>query len=315
MAIRRVIDATLGALPGRRALLRAAGLLPPGLRSRASFRALSALARRTPMGAEEVVTNLGMPGRLRCRVPATHLLAWLGRPDLYDGERGALALSACLAASSDAFIDIGAHTGYFTFYVRTHGPAGLPVHFFEPDPTLFARLDRNVRANGLGDVHGHHEAVGAADGTAPFYVNETDSFSGSLAPTFAEGWRVTTTDVAVTSFASIAARLPFRHACVKVDVESYEWPFMDGAAGAFDRIGYLIMEVLGPANASKFPKTLMARGGFRAYYVNDYTLEPSADGSFVYREPEFNWLFCRDTPEELARKLTGSPLRVQGVRL
>jgi FkbM family methyltransferase len=264
------------------------------------------------MGPADVVTNLGMPGRLRCRVPSTQMVAWLGTPDLYVGERGSLALAARLSGGSDAFVDIGAHMGYFTFFVRTHGPAGLPIHFFEPDPTLFARLDRNVRENGLPGVHGHQQAIGATDGVATFFVNETDSFSGSLLATFAEGYQVTPTDVEVTSFASIAARLPFQRACVKVDVEGCEGQFMDGAAGALDRIAYLIIEVLGPANARGFVKTMMARGGFRAYYVNDYTLEPSADGTFTYREPEFNWLFCRETPDELAQKLAGSPLRVQG---
>lgn len=311
---RRAVDRMMAAIPFRRTMLGLAGRLPPGLRSPASFRMLSALARRTSMGPGDVVSNLGISSRLRCRVPPKHLVTWLGTPALYAGERGPLALAARLSAGSDAFLDIGAHVGYFTFYVRTHGAAGVPIHFFEPDPGLFARLDGNVRDNALADVHGHRQAVGATDEVATFYANATDSFSGSLLPNFAEGYELKATQVEVTSFASIAATLPFRRACVKVDVEGYEWEFMDGAAGALDRIGWLIIEVLGPANARGFVKTLMARGGFQAYYVNDYTLEPSADGSFTYREPEFNWLFCRETPDELARTLEGSPLRVAAMQ-
>lgn len=266
------------------------------------------------MSGTDVVTNFGISRRLCCRVPATHLVPWLGTPALYAGERGSLALAGCLSGDSDVFFDIGAHLGYFTFFVRAQAPAGLPIHFFEPDPALFARLDRNVRDNALRDVHGHHQAVAATDGVAAFFVNETDSTSGSLTTMFAEQHRVTPIDVQVTSFATFAAPRTFRRACVKVDVEGGEWPFMDGAAGVFDRIAYLIIEVLGPANARGFVKTMMARGGFRAYYINDYTLEPSADGAFVYREPEYNWLFCREAPDELARKLQGSPLRVRGAR-
>jgi hypothetical protein len=55
----------------------------------------------------------------------------------------------------------------------------------------------------------------------------------------------------------------------------------------------------------------MREGGFHGYYINDYSLEHSLDGSFTYREPEYNWLFCREAPPELERTLAGSRFRIK----
>jgi hypothetical protein len=149
------------------------------------------------------------------------------------------------------------------------------------------------------------------NGTADFYVNRTDTLSGSLTETFADRHEVTPTPVRVERFSTVARRLNLDRACVKVDVEGAEWEFLEGASDALNRVSYLIVEVLGPAYARGFVQALMRRGQFHAYYINDYTLEHSVDGRFLYREPEYNWLFCRDTPQTLAARIGRGPLRVR----
>jgi FkbM family methyltransferase len=273
---------------------------------------LAALARRTRQPQPLVSTNYGIASGLRCLVPPSHVHAWFGKPTLYAGERGALELARVLCRSADAFVDIGAHLGFFTFYVRQRGSPTVPVHFFEPDPDLFRLLQTNVRANRLAQVEGHQVAIGSADGTARFYANQTDSFSGSLTEAFADRHVVTGIDVHLRSFSSIATELGLFHACVKVDVENAEFAFLSGASGSFDRISYLIMEVLGDAHAKGFVRELMMQSGFNAFYINDYSLEPSVDGSFRYRSPEYNWLFCRESPGDLARLLRGTWMSVHG---
>jgi FkbM family methyltransferase len=307
----RIIDGLVGLMPGKAHILKAAARLPPSLRSPQSSRVFQALARRTAVKTRTLSSNMGIARHLLCEMPATQMLALYGTPALYVGERASLELAARLSHFSDAFVDIGAHLGYFTFYVTLRGAQGLPVHYFEPDPVLYAGLNRNVGANRLDRVHGHNIAIGATDGTARFYVNRTDALSGSLTRDFANQHEVTATDVEVQRFSTAADRLGFNRACVKVDVEGAEWDFMEGAASALGRISYLIMEVLRPAHDRRFVQTLMARGGFHAYYVNDYTLEHSVDGAFEYREPEYNWLFCREQPSELAAKIGTPPLSVR----
>lgn len=306
----RIVDQALESLPAASYLLWLGGQLPPALRSRSSARFLAALARRHCDGDRLVPTNYGIARGLQCFVPSSHFHARFGKPAFYTGERGALELASVLCRSSDAFLDVGAHLGFFTFYVRTTGSATIPIHFFEPDPDLFRLLERNVLGNRLTRVIGHQAAIGAVDGTARFYANRTDCFSGSLTAEFADRHEVAEIEVRVRCFADVARELNLTHACVKVDVEHAEAEFIEGARGALERIAYLIIEILEPAHVRGFVPELMARGGFNAYYINDYTLEHSRDGGFTYRSPEFNWLFCREGPDDLARRLTGTSLRV-----
>jgi len=296
--------AVLGAMPAKRAFLRAAGRLPPNLRSRTSLRVCSAVARLSATDGEVSSSNLGISRRLRCDVPASHAVARFGAPELYAGERGALDLARQLSRHSDAFVDIGAHTGIFSFYVRSNAPSEVPVYFFEPDPVLFKRLAHNVAANSLPNCRGFNEAIGAVDGRAAFYRKTADSLSGSLLRDFSDQQEDAAIDVPVSTFACVAARLQLSHACVKVDIEGAEQAFLDGAGASLQHVSFLIMEVLGPAVRRGFVSELMRRTGLRAYYINDYVLEPSLDGSFTYCEPEYNWLFCRETPADLAALLS-----------
>src|SRR5690349_10905902 len=104
------------------------------------MRLSAAIARRTLSAEDTLVTNLGIDRRIRCRVPGDRYDAAFGAPSLYRGERAALHVAAALTKRSDGFLDVGAHLGFFSFYVRVHGPARLPIVAVEPDPELFARL-------------------------------------------------------------------------------------------------------------------------------------------------------------------------------
>jgi hypothetical protein len=77
-----------------------------------------------------------------------------------------------------------------------------------------------------------------------------------------------------------------------------------------DSVASLVMEVLGPAAKSGFVRRMISEHGFQAYYINDFDLEHSLDGSFVYSAPQYNWLFCRHAPTVLRRLLAGTRFRV-----
>jgi FkbM family methyltransferase len=310
-AFTRTARRLLSAVPAKRAVLRAAGRLPPGLRTQASYRLFSALSRETPAAEATAPTNMGISSGLRCEVPTAHTIARFGSPALYVGERGALELTRHLTRRSSAFVDVGAHTGIFTFHVRSSVPPEIPVYFFEPDPVLFEALAHNVDENRLPNVHGFNEAIGAIDGLGTFYVNGVDSLSGSLLSQFGDQHDMRPIDMPVATFASVTRRLNLSRACAKVDVEGAERAFLDGAGDALRHVSYLVMEVLGPAAESGFIADLMSRGGFQAYYIDDYQLEPSREGSFHYHAPEYNWLFCRETPNALAAIVASSHMRVR----
>jgi len=60
-------------------------------------------------------------------------------------------MSTCVQAG-DTFVDVGANVGYYTLIAsRLVGESGR-VYAFEPDPTVFAILQKNVRLNHLRNV-------------------------------------------------------------------------------------------------------------------------------------------------------------------
>jgi FkbM family methyltransferase len=81
--------------------------------------------------------------------------------------------------------DVGAHFGEYTVLAaQSVGPAGR-VHAFEPQPELFALLERNVTAAGLGNVTLNCCAVAERDGEAEFWRRRepaSSSLAGSAAP-------------------------------------------------------------------------------------------------------------------------------------
>jgi FkbM family methyltransferase len=299
----------IGATPFKAPLVRWGALLPPYLKGRIGARILAQLVRGDESGGE-LLTNLGISGSYRVALRKTESVELLfGRPRHYAGERGSLRLAGVLARDCQAFVDVGSNLGYYVFYVRRQLPR-VPIYFFEPNGELFDRIVRNVRANRLEQVVGVKAAVGRSDGRANFYVDLTDHLSSSLTDYFTAAHESRAELVDVITLDRFTREHDLRELCVKVDVENAEFDFIAGAEKALDRIRYLIMEVLGPAVEKGFVQSMITRHGFTAYYINDMRLEHSPDGSFHYRHPELNWLFCRGGPDVLEDRLRGSGIRV-----
>jgi FkbM family methyltransferase len=307
--IKFLAKSLVDALPGKEAISKWGALFPLPLRSYLSYRFFSAVARRT-LNQMHLKTNMGISQNYVCDLSSqNHHVALFGKPEYYWGERGALMLSEYLTKYSDAFVDIGAHIGYFTFYIREKIEADKPVYFFEPDPDLFDLVYKNVNSNTMKNVHGFRTAIGSTEGTITFYKNMSDPLSGSITRDFSCTHNVEKIQVNSTTFSIFSRQFSLKNACVKVDVEGAEFDFIEGALDSLDSIAYLIMEVLGIANERQIVQYMISLGFF-AYYINDYCLEQSMDGSFKYIDPQYNWLFCHDTPCQLRTKLAGSTFTV-----
>ena len=309
---RRAVRRVLRALPGKARLARFVSTAPPALKTPLVCRTLTRVMEHDDLAAQSTLpTNLGF-SRRRFEI-ATNATPnyFFGRPDSYAGEHGALLLAAQLARHSDAFVDVGAHHGYFTFYVHEQLARPIPIHFFEPDADLFAELSANVQRLALDGVYGHACALGARSGTAVFYTNLSDRSSSSLTAHFATRHRVREDRVQVRTFAEFAAEQRLGNCCVKVDVENAEHEFLAGTVSARASIRFLLIEILGPAVGSGFVRKAIEQLDMHAYYINDLWLEHSPDGAFEYRSPEYNWLFCRESPHELRNILAGTALSVR----
>lgn len=306
----RVTDLLLDFLPLKRQILRTGARLPPRFRNDILTRGLSALARRFG-DASDVETNMGIDASLKCRLPLDKGSWIFGLPEHYVGERGALALLAALGKQSDAILDVGAHVGYFSYYLAKRVPSSVPIYYFEPDPTLFAIIEKNVRSNRLDNLVGFKEAMGARTGRATFFQNLSDTFSGSLDSGFVGAHDTREIAVQVRSFDDFSRDIGKENLCVKVDIEGAEQQFVDGAKSEWWRIADLVIEVLGPAYYGGFVKRLIDETGMHAYHINDYVLERSVDGKFTPNAQQYNWLFTRKSPSALREALAGSMLSVR----
>lgn len=290
-------------LPGLRQFTASAPLWPPSFKNRLSARILRAARAQVPQSAH-VFTNLGIDSKLRWKVPGNcHEQYLYERPETFVGDRNCLSICRQLLPSIDHFVDVGCHLGLYPAYIRQLHPS-CPISYFEPDPDLFSLIETNVSANRLPGIEGFCVALSDRTGETTFYKNLSDSQSGSLTPAFSEMHRTSEICVKVDTFSEWARRHDFKRALVKVDVENAEFAFAKGARAESSRISYLLMEVLGPACQGGFIRTMIRDWGWHAYYLNDWRLIHSPDGSFEYVHPHYNWLFCRLNPAELARQLS-----------
>lgn len=257
-----------------------------------------------------VHSNLGIDNRLKIQLPIAKAPSYFlfGKPSSYPGEYYTLELAKHLNKYCDAFVDIGANWGYYSYYVGNN--SSKPVYWFEPNEFLYNNITQNLAKNKFDRARGSDVALSDTNGSLTFYLNQNSDLVSSIVPPESDNGIVKQT-VATTRFDKWANEnnIPSK-LLVKVDVENAEWQFIRGAVNAVDKIEYLVMEVLGPARQSGFINYVINDLGFKAYYINEAKIEYVQKEDMRYTAGEFNWLFCKQTPDVLAQKLAGSIFKV-----
>jgi FkbM family methyltransferase len=308
----KFLDAVVALMPLKQQLLKSGARLSPEWKTPAVVRALAAIHRREHPLSRDVLTNLGITRTRLFSMPGSASPVYLyGTPKQYLGERGAISLALLLSKQAGCFVDIGAHLGYFSFIIAVHRDPLFPIHVIEPNPSLARYIEKNIANLELRNLRLHRVAIGEADSQAMFHVDLDDPLQSSLESGAHD--RVEELEVQLRSFGSVATESALNNCLVKVDIENAEFRFLEGAAPARERIGAVIIEVLGPAHRKNFVQTACAALDMKAYYINDYSLEHAAEGKFLYSPPQYNWLFCRWTPNELTKMLSGTEFCVRGV--
>ncbi|HVU38613.1 MAG TPA: FkbM family methyltransferase [Opitutales bacterium] len=152
--------------------------------------------------------------------------------------------------------DAGANIGLTELYFQVHYGKFSGV-CFEPDPGVFAVLQRNLRAWGC-DVEARPEAVGARDGEAEFKSEGADA--GQLVADGAGSHRVKIT--------RLSPWLNRRISLLKIDIEGAEVEVMEDCAGQFGQVAALFVEFHSyPGRAQNLWKLLrvIEEAGFRVY--------------------------------------------------
>jgi FkbM family methyltransferase len=151
----------------------------------------------------------------------------------------------------DVVLDVGAHIGVIACLVAGMVPEGH-VHAFEASRENFGYLERNLAANGIGNVSAervavydgsidHLELSVAADNTAGSFVAATDHREGDVEVV-----------PAITLDAWAAEHAIERVDLVKLDVEGAEPRVLTGAAGLLRRCRPDLVVELNPLTLRRF---------------------------------------------------------------
>lgn len=173
------------------------------------------MARRTDELEYRTKTGVTMvcPNVAGARVPLYELFA----EDTY-------RMDALLAGLPEDLVvlDVGGQVGCFSVALASAAPQAT-VHTYEASPATVEYLERNVRANGLGDrIHVHGQAVSDHRGTLSFAANVAGSGLNGMTSPQDENL----VEVPCVTFADAVAAAGGTVHLVKMDVEGAEYPIV-----------------------------------------------------------------------------------------
>ena len=307
--IRKCGDVVVGAIAPSwaRWLLAHAATAPPMCKT-VLFQRICARLVHNSLGTTED-TNFGLRADLHCLIALSKTGYAFGKFEHTLSERATLGLVKELAADCEEFIDVGANEGAFTFLVHHYHPQ-MRLHWFEPDQQLAQRLATNLSCNNIVAC-GNEMAVAECRGASTFFKNLSDDLSGSLSDRFTQKHATRAETVKTISLAEYFLAQRIKAALVKVDVEGAGEKVWNGVAEMSTAIRYLVMEILEPEIKVGLPARIICQTDLKAYYINDFELVPSVNGTFEYVPPFWNWLFCRLSPRDLATRLSATRFRVR----
>lgn len=172
--------------------------------------------------------------------------------------------------------DVGAHVGQYTLLAASVvGPSGR-VYAFEPEPRIFARLEENIRRNGMNNVVLRRCAVCNRSGKATFYIHEGGDFQSgnhSLLPDqkLMRFRTITVDTIRLDDILQKEPRLDF----MKIDVEGAEMAVLQGATQSITFHRPIILFEAEERNTRKF--------GYTTVQLKRYV---SSLDYAIYRAPE-----------------------------
>jgi FkbM family methyltransferase len=222
--------------------------------------------------------------------------------------------SRCLLDAGNGarvIFDIGANVGYYSLHWAPHMATGGQIHAFEPVPSTFAWLSRNIAVNHFdGVIRANNIGLGAAPQTMPIFVPE---LTGSGAASFRDLHPDETSCEVEVNLETLdryfSASGLNRLDLIKVDVEGAELLVLQGGRETIAKHRPLIfMELL-----RKWSKPfgyhpndvlrLLGEIGYRCYTFDDGRLVPfeamtedTMQKNFIFAHPEAHqpWLSAHD---------------------
>jgi FkbM family methyltransferase len=208
-------------------------------------------------------------------------------------EPATTALFRQVVHPGDVVVDLGANLGYFTLLAaRLVGPRGR-VFSFEPEPTNFSYLARNISVNGYDHVTAYQKAVADGYGSTKLFICTYDSghhtirqFDGIAAYAHGRPARTEWIDIDTVPLDDFLGEEGPRVGVVKMDIEGAEALALAGMRRLLSRnkdlrmfaeFFPLLLTKMG-SSPEDYAHQLIHDFGLTVYAVgHDYTMARAAD--------------------------------------
>jgi FkbM family methyltransferase len=207
------------------------------------------------------------------------------RENLKFWESKSREIFSTLSLSSNTVFDIGSYTGIYAL-VAAKSNNQLKVYAFEPNPNLFAALEKNLKLNRIGNVKSEQMALDKESGEAYLYLNHDIHTSiGSLLQSSSAGDKFlvnkTTLDIYCANNSINCINL------MKIDVEGYETNILQGGLSIIMKSNpIMLMESLSR-------KTLETQYELLSKFGYLYPLQVNGDGFDLN-----NWLWFTESHKD-----------------
>lgn len=170
----------------------------------------------------------------------------------------------------DCIIDVGANIGALSIALsRMIGKKGQ-VHAFEPNPYVFAKLERDLHANNIINVKAINRGIWSKSiGKLPFYCDNTTYSSASSFVRKLNNPKEVVIDV--TSLDDYCKQNEIMPQLIKIDAEGAEYEAISGAEETIKKYNPIIVFEYITSNSPKYDLIQhMRRLGYLCYDVNLY---------------------------------------------
>jgi FkbM family methyltransferase len=153
--------------------------------------------------------------------------------DFREYETSELQMLLRLAKRTQCFIDIGANAGFYSIAVAKTIPSAR-IYSFEPIPSTYSELCRNLALNGVSQVHAMNLGLADLPGELTFYFDSTVSGAASSAPLGA-GFETSKIVCQVTTLDAFVKERSLAPDLIKCDVEGGELKTFLGARETLEK--------------------------------------------------------------------------------
>ena len=141
--------------------------------------------------------------------------------------------------SGEIIIDIGSNIGLFAI---SRAIKGAKVYSFDPNPSVFERLTKNITLNNFQDkIVPVNKGMHSSSGEISFYIDPQSSIVGSINPP--DKTKATEIKVEVTTVDDFVKTEKISQIDIlKIDAECNEVPILNGAQESLTKVKKIVME-------------------------------------------------------------------------